>query len=247
MTRQIIGGAAVPVVVLDATTRDIQAGAVLLVVAFGDTTPELQTLKVGDVAGGNYFYIDETGYITLVGNATVWDDLRVPISSTKLGGSKDPTFSVAFTNGSGSQGVFAYFFDNSTEEELYFSVQLPHNWKEGTAIEPHVHWFPNANGAAGKFVRWGLEYTWQSIGSVFQNTTIIYTNSTIPADASLVANKPYLSDFASISGTGQTFSSMLLCRIFRDAGNDDYAGEAGMLEIDFHFQIDSLGTNNEYS
>lgn len=61
-----------------------------------------------------------TGYERLHGDARVWDDLRIPISATKLGGSKDPTFSQVLNDGAGSQGVFAYVFSASQEKELYF-------------------------------------------------------------------------------------------------------------------------------
>lgn len=41
---------------------------------------------------------------------------------------------------------------------------------------------------------------------------------------------------------------MLVCGLFRNssAGTDTYSGEAGLLEIDFHYQIDSDGSNEEY-
>lgn len=39
---------------------------------------------------------------------------------------------------------------------------------------------------------------------------------------------------------------MLCCRLFRDAANDDYGGDVAFLEFDFHYEIDSLGSNSEY-
>lgn len=174
--------------------------------------------------------------------STSWDDLRVPVTATNIGTANDPNFSQVLTNGAGSQGVYTYLFDASAEEELFFNVQLPHAWKEGTDIEPHVHWFPTS--ADTGTVRWGLEYTWSSVNGAFGNTTIIYTND--PADGT--AYKHQLADFSAISATGQTLSSMLMCRVFRDAGNvaDTYTGDAGLLEIDFHHRIDSLGSLSEY-
>jgi hypothetical protein len=42
---------------------------------------------------------------------------------------------------------------------------------------------------------------------------------------------------------------MLVCRLFRDAagvgGTDDYDDDAGLLEIDFHYEIDTIGSRTE--
>lgn len=182
---------------------------------------------------------------------TVWDDLRVPVLSTKLGGTKDPDFVKVFDDGSSSQGVFTYLFDSTTEEELYFAVQVPHGWKYESSLHPHVHWFPTVNGSEGQKVSWGLEYTIGDIGAVIGNTTIIYGNTPMP-DETLVANTHYLTEFPEISMTGiDTVSPMLLCRVFRDAtgsgGTDDYTSDVALLEIDFHYQSDRIGSDNEYS
>ena len=177
----------------------------------------------------------------------MWDDLRVSVFSTKSGGSKEPAWTKILDNGAGSQGVFSYFFDSGSEEELYFAVQFPHSWQIGTDIEAHVHWVALSNGGVGQRVTWGLEYSWASIGDVFGNTTII-TGSANYTDEDIVANKHYLTKLGTINGTGKQISSMMMCRVFRDAtaGTDTYTSDAGLLEIDFHIKFDSLGSREEY-
>jgi hypothetical protein len=55
-----------------------------------------------------------------------------------------------------------------------------------------------------------------------------------------------MTDIADISGAGQKISSMLVCRLFRDATGsgetDDYPETAGLLEFDFHYRADSVGS-----
>lgn len=182
---------------------------------------------------------------------SVWDDLRVPVVATKLGGSKDPEFKKVFDNGAGSQGVFTYLFDAGSEEELYFMVQIPHGWKYETDIKPHVHWIPTLDGVLGGVVSWGLEYTLSEIGVTFGNTSFVYGNAHSPSGA-LVMNKQYITSLTPISMDGiDTLSAMLICRLFRDATgsglSDTYAWDAGLLEIDFHFEMGSMGSDNELS
>lgn len=63
--------------------------------------------------------------------------------------------------------------------------------------------------------------------------------------------KHYLTDLGTLTGTGKTMSSMLLCRLFRDATGalktDDYGNTTFGLEIDFHIEIDSFGSIAEYT
>lgn len=206
---------------------------------------------VGNVTGGHYTEFEADGTMRSVGNATTWDDERVPLTSTKLGGVKDPGFSVAFTDGAGSTGAWLYWFDAGTVEELFFVVQLSHRYKIDTSIYPHVHWIPKTNGSAGQVVSWGLEYTWASIGAVFGNTTQIYSNAHSPVET-LVAGKHYVTSFSAISpGAGKGISSMLICRVWRDATGtgltDSYTDDVGLIEIDFHFEMDTLGSRSEFT
>jgi len=174
--------------------------------------------------------------------ATVWDDLRVPMTSTSKGGSKDPDFEVIRDNGSSSQGIFAEQFSNSTEQELYFVVQLPHNYKLGTNLHPHVHWLVDSAPAGGTTVRWGLEYSLVNIGDAMPESTIIY----ITAEDPVTQYKHILSEFPAIDCSSiNNISTMLVCRIFRDVANDDFADDAALLEFDFHYEIDSIGSDGE--
>jgi len=195
----------------------------------------------------HFVKMDENG-IELV-NA-VWDDIRVPLTAFGLAGIKDPGFAKLLDNGARSTGVFTHMFSATIAEELFFAVQMPHNWKLQSDIEAHIHWIPTAAGAAGADVCWGLEYSLAQIGGVFGDTTIIYGDVNHLAE-DLVAKKQYLTELGSIDMNAvNTISAMLICRVFRDAtgvgGTDDYAADAALLEVDFHYQIDGLGSPTEY-
>lgn len=229
----------------------------------GDTIPDLifhvdeiqRSTYIGNISHGNYSKIEPDGTLIFEGDAVVWDDLRFPAVSFGLGSANDPGFAQYKTDGATSRGVYIYFFDSGTEEELFLAIQLSHKYKFGTDICPHVHFIVPTNGAAGQFVKWGFEYTLAKIGDTFGNTTTIYTDAssaataTLSGDASLIADKHYVAEFPDIDGSGiDDVSTMILARIFRDAGDgdDDYPNDAGLLEFDLHYQIDTIGSRSEY-
>lgn len=149
-----------------------------------------------------------------------------------------------------TQGVIARSFSPDINQELYFDVQLPHAWAQGTEIRPHVHWSPSENGSAGQDVSWALEYTWSNIGSVFGDTQIVYGDENYLAET-LVKDKHYITNLEPIVAPDRTFSSMLKCRLFRDAtsshGTDNYTGYANLHEFDIHVQVNAPGSEEEYT
>jgi hypothetical protein len=195
-------------------------------------------------------YLGPSGSFALQGNATVWDDLRFPSTVFAKAGSSDPGFAVFKTYVSGSHGVYLYWFDASAEEELYMVAQMPHDWKIGSVIKPHVHWVPAANGTGS--VSWGLEYTWASLNQAYGTTNIIYGNTTTAGFSNVSGSISYLTPLPAITGTNQLLSSMIALRLFRNAtsmagSGDTYPNDAGLLEFDIHYEKDSLGSNEEFT
>jgi hypothetical protein len=173
---------------------------------------------------------------------TFWDDMRVPGLQTTLLGLRDPEM-LKFIDTGSSYGVWVYHFDPDAIEEVHFSVQLSHSYKEGTTIHPHVHWSPTTSGV-GKVV-WGFEYGWTNVGDPFPTNSTLITKGTTVSGA---YHEQVVTEFDSIDGTGKNISSMLVCRLFRYAthGQDNYDADAALLEIDFHYEINSPGSRQEY-
>lgn len=199
----------------------------------------------------NHVAIAADGHLTFVGTARVWDDLRIePVARTT--GANAPTFSQWFTNGAGSRGVYLYLFDNAaggSEKEVFFTVQMPHSWA-GTEVHVHAHWLA-ATTAATSAVRWALEYTWAEPFATFGNTTIIYSSTPEGGDTGTTANKHMITEFAALTPTAAQdgLSSIMVCRLYRDSANagDTYTGNAGLLYLDVHYELDKLGSNGEYA
>ena len=173
---------------------------------------------------------------------TSWDDLRFPAQGIKLGGgASDPDV---------ESTTSMFLFDAAGTETIAGIAQLPHAWKEGTDLDPHVHW-QKTTSAAGN-VLWRMEYEVINVndvatmgyGSQVQSSTV---NSLTPDDDT--AHRALITDIGDITMTGKTFSCLVLWKVSRIGGDalDTYGGDARLLEFDFHYQLDSLGSEEEYS
>ena len=188
----------------------------------------------------------------------LWDDLRSPATTGGKVGSSDPVFTIigATAGGSPFGGLGTYYFRAGKSDELYFNEQMPHSYREGTDIEPHIH-FIYAGGTTGTIV-WGIEYSWANIGDPFPQVGqsgygILYGSRAYTAGdqykhiyLDTIASSPTGGATGNISGTGKKISSMLICRVFRlGSGADTYTGFGGLLEMDFHYQICGMGSATE--
>lgn len=174
-----------------------------------------------------------------------WDDVLVPLSTAKAtgGGAIDPTW----TDISGGNNVaFAWYFGAGNEHQLNWTAQLPHRWKEGSYIYPHVHWYPTTAAAGG--VSWLCQFQMASVGGTFPAVTT-YNSGAITSAASGVAKQHQVTSFPAFNAVGHTISAILMGRIWRNGGNanDTYGADVAGLHIDFHIEIDSMGSRGEFS
>lgn len=175
-----------------------------------------------------------------------WEDLRVPVNAIKVPTVNPPTWA---DYSAGQLLAFSYQSVAGNEQQVYFCAQLPHSYRLGSTIHPHVHWVPAVNTTdATEGVRWGLEYEWVSIGGTFSSTNTIYGLETLTKGACI--NTHQITSFSAITGSGKGISSMLVCRLFRNSSNgaDTYDGAGAtalLLEIDFHFEADTIGSRTE--
>lgn len=182
-----------------------------------------------------------------MGGDIKWDDLRVTLDN----GSNAAQINTI----PGISGPQLWYFRNDQGvEAMSFQVQLPHAWVEGTTIYPHLHWTPRGNNASGN-VEWNLEYSWANYDPTTIQVFPSVTTSTVvasPASGNFVQNGHYITALtaanAGIAGTGKKISSVLICRIWRNSSNgaDTYNDDAGVLFMDFHIQINSWGSRQEY-
>ena len=173
--------------------------------------------------------------------AGVWDDLRTPATAINPPGqASDPGVEAA-------SGLL--LFDAGGTELVYILHQMPHEWREGSVITPHVHW-QKTTSAAGN-VLWRMEYKMAPIGGVMDADWSAPVDITAPVGGTPdidTADYHMISSFGDIAMTGYEISDCILYRLSRIGGDasDTYGADARMLEFDTHYQIDSSGSIHEF-
>jgi hypothetical protein len=166
---------------------------------------------------------------TLVLGESVWDDIIIPASNLR-GGVSVPNFSV-FQN-----GVYQLLFINNQSDEVYGSFEIPHDYKEETDLQPHIHWSPNSTNT-GNCV-WNFEYTIADASTTFGATT----TTTITQAGSGTINQHQLANTAAvISGSGIKVGAICVFRLARPTG-DAFTGDAFLHSVGVHYQIDTIGS-----
>lgn len=174
----------------------------------------------------------------------VIDDIRIIAGSFDRPGVSDPNYIEYAPNG----GVTTtYLTEWAVDDIASFTVQMPHGYAIGTNISVHVHWTAGARGVAenGHTVGWKVDYTWANMNGTFGNMSTASLSDACDG----TNHKHQMSPEVVIAGAGKDISSMLICNIKRtDTGADDTwatntAGNLPMLlEVDFHFEVDTLGS-----
>lgn len=205
-----------------------------------DSVPDDIEVTTITVTGASDFQ----GDVTVGGNFTLtdtqWDDLRVPLSTTVKNPLKDePVFEEVDSTG---LYLFAFGPANDDDESVQFVAQLPHSYKVGSDLEFHVHWLPETTNTGN--VVWELDYILLPIDGTKGSVQTI--TATVAADGT--AYKHQVDDVDTIDGSTLGISSMLVCRFTRlgDDEADTFTGKAYVMEVDFHFEKDSLGSDEEY-
>jgi hypothetical protein len=166
---------------------------------------------------------------------TKWNDINVGIGFTL--GSSAPSLDII------TGAIRVYSFDGTgPTNQAYASIELLHDYKEGTDIYPHLHWTPTT-AAAGN-VKWQLEYNVVSPGDAISGSTTI---SVVTAAGGIKLTNSEFSP--AISGTNRKVGDQIMFRLFRNSsdGDDTYADPAGLVSFGVHYQVDDIGSKNRFS
>jgi hypothetical protein len=193
-----------------------------------------------DIVAASDLKIDCGSQKTVELQTTVWNDLVVSMSSVRLPAANPPTVT-AYKSGQ----VLA--FSSASDNYVYFNVQLPHTYKEGTDIKFHIHYaIPTAGAGAGvENIKFDLTYSWANADGTFNAAS----SGTATIDVqNTSADTHEIDGIATITGTGKNVSSVLICSLKRDTGvANDYTDDVYVISADFHNETDTIGSRQEFT
>lgn len=196
--------------------------------------------RVGDGVWTNRSEFESDGTLVFYGDATVWNDLVLPLDSAKVPAANAPNWE-SFV---GNLNAFAYQVNDFQE----FTTELLHGYKTGSDFEFHIHGALNAALTTGdETVKFEIEYSiadmdaTDGLGDVFPATTTINAEFTIP-DGTADLTAIFISigtDSTGDFGMGATIKG----RIRRIASSGtELVGDIFVTQVGVHYEIDTVGS-----
>jgi len=159
------------------------------------------------------------------------------------------------------RGSFIDAFRNTGFDAVHGRVQFSHKYKTASDFHFHIHFVPLTNIADGETVIFTLSKSFAAIHMIFpaaDTITATFTNdatwratltaaqaASILTGTSVLAGAHTICAYAStISGAGLDISAIGLLELHRDVGT--YTGQVGVLYADFHLELNTLGSKNEF-
>lgn len=198
-----------------------------------DTLSFPSGISIGDTVGK--VSVNKEGTLRLQNNATTFEDLRFPATAINPQGAiaamSFDTINIGFTA------------SPIADQSIAIIAQMPHAWKLGSIIYPHIHWQPLTSNTGN--IVWKIEYKWTNIGAVEDSS---WSTQTVVVPVTGGVGKHLISSFAGIDGTNKELSSLLTIKIYRLGTDilDTCTSNVLLKEFDIHYEIDSFGSNEQY-
>jgi|GEM_PF-2450206 len=201
-------------------------------------------IRIG--TGSNYMKIFNHGTMYFVGESTIFRDEKTTLISTTI---QNPSSHITQDL---TEGTLDFNTSSDLSDWAYMNVQLNHDYKPGTNIKPHVHWFQDQASVPN----WMISYRWQKqLQAKSTSWTSVAWASHATTYSSGTINQ--ITGFGSIAppeGYGEV-SDIVQIRLYRDVANtstlfggaDAATGNAKAVSLDMHIEVNSLGSDELYT
>ena len=188
-----------------------------------------------DLVAASDLNIDCGAGKTLVLEVPVYQDANVGSLVLQTGGTLPGIVEILDNAGAGT-GVYTRGF--AVNEQGSGSIEIPHDYSEGTNLVFHVHWLGNDAPTGTDKVKWQVAYT---IMRDETTTPVVITDSAETDYDTQYESKR--TDVETIVGTTLKIGDQINFTIKRIAASaDEYGGEALVATIGVHYQLDTLGS-----
>lgn len=174
---------------------------------------------------------------TLVLTETVWQDVQFQVSSGRVAAANFPDWDSAFTTNTGE-----YKFDVDDYIDLAAN-EMPHNWKEGTTIKPHLHLALDGANSSGsnQYAKFTVYIAYADINEVWTETSQT-AELTIPTGTADLTH--LLLSMGDLAFTNQLIGTQIKVRVKRIAatGGTEYPNHIFITQYGIHYEIDTLGS-----
>ena len=197
--------------------------------------PDLEHLKrqVTDLNNQiDYYRINRS----FAASASQWKDANVGSLVLQTGGTL-PGIVEWLDNDGDATGIYSRGF--AVNETGSGSIEIPHDYKEGTDLVFHVHWGANDAPSGTDYVKWQVIYSITREETTFPDATTLTVESSY--DTRYETKRSDLSPV--ITGTNIRIGDQVNFSLTRIAAvGDAYAGEALVETIGFHYEANTLGS-----
>ena len=183
----------------------------------------------------------EKHFDKIVVDVPVYEDVTFDTISLATGAGTPPDIGTL-----DSTGIELSLFARA--ETVSGSMEIPHDYKEGTDISFHIHALAPTIDAANEVIQFQLEYVWYAIGdTISSSTTINLEHTVLSTDTAWTS---FIITSADISGSGKTMGSQFAFKLTRNnTGGDTYTGsgvseDVAVNQVGVHYQKDSLGSTS---
>lgn len=190
----------------------------------------------------DYSQFEADGTLQAHGAATCWRDELQSVTGAQI-----TSPSADFQQNVPEASVTAKTSARYPTDYITTNHQLNHDWKLGSAIYPHLHWWQTT----ANMPNWVLAYRWQKQGGAKETawTPVKWTSNAFTWTAGTLNQLTSFGAIAAPVGYGQV-SDIVQFRLYRDytnvsglfSGGDPVAQNQDIVNFDTHLEVDTLGS-----
>lgn len=179
------------------------------------------------------------GYTTVL-EQPVYRDINLGAATLSRPAASQPDIDQFKDNLGADTGVETYAF--APTEKVSGSFEIQHDYKEGTDLNPHIH-FQIIDAPTGTDkVKWQLIYTISRNSNTLSPATTITVEQDVDTQYAF-----YITSFPAIDGSSVQIGDQFLFQLSRVAASaDEFAGDALLSTFGLHIQLDTMGSRQLY-